>query len=472
MKLIKSEEIDNFSIEKVKNLYNNHVSSSQIKLLSSFEFGNDLARTSKGIYIYTEKGKKIYDFTGGFGVLNHGHNHEKIIKARINFQIKNKVEVHKNFLCPYLGALSFNISQMLPGNLDVSYLPNSGAEANEGAIKLAYKYHDGKRKYILHSDISFHGKLLGTGSISSSPEVKFKFPGLVNTDEFNWNNIEDLRNKVEKYKDENGQSDIYAIIIEPFSASSLLECSENFLRELRSICTNNQIILIFDEIYTGWGKTGEFFYFMRYEGLVPDILTMSKSFGGGKSSISCFTTTKKIFDKAYGVLTDSTIHSTTYNAFGEESVTALEAINIAVEENYPLKAKIVGKKIFENLNKLKLKYPKYIKEIRGKGCLQGILFNSGPNIFKKILSLFPSEITKDNRFIDKLVVSSVIDSLYTEHNILASLGQNKEICLWISPPIIVNEEEIEYFFSCLDKVMNKGLINIISSFVKKKFLKI
>ena len=114
MKLIKSEEIDNFTLEKVKDLYNNHVSSSQIKLLSSFEFGNDLAKTSKGIYIYTKKGKKIYDFTGGFGVLNHGHNHDRIINARINFQNQNKVEVHKNFLCPYLAALSFNISQILP----------------------------------------------------------------------------------------------------------------------------------------------------------------------------------------------------------------------------------------------------------------------------------------------------------------------------------------------------------------------
>ena len=471
MKLIKSQEIENFTLEKVQDLYNNYVSSSQIKLLSSFEFGNDLAETSKGIYIFTKKGKKIYDFTGGFGVLNHGHNHDRILKARINFQNQNKVEVHKNFLCPYLAALSFNISQILPGDLNVSYLPNSGAEANEGAIKLAYKYHNGKRKYILHSNISFHGKLLATGSISSSPEVKFKFPGLTNTDQFIWNDINDLKNKIEQYKAKDGSSDIYAIIIEPFSASSLLECSEDFLRELRKLCSNNKIILIFDEIYTGWGKTGEFFYFMQYDNLVPDILTMSKSFGGGKSSISCFTTTKKIFEKAYGVLTDSTIHSTTYNAFGEESVTALEAINIAVEDDYPHKAKMVGEKIFENLNKLKDKYPNYIKEIRGKGCLQGILFDTGPDIFKKILSFIPSSITKDNRFIDKLVVSAVIDTLYIEHNILTSLGQNKEICLWISPPIIVNQDEINYFFSCLDKVLEKGFTNIISSFVKKKFLR-
>tara|TARA_B100000768_G_C11254277_1_gene365622 strand:+ start:60 stop:1484 length:1425 start_codon:yes stop_codon:yes gene_type:complete len=471
MKLIKSNEIDNLTLEKVKNLYTNHVSSSQVKLLSSFEFGNDLARTSKGIYIYTEKGKKIYDFTGGFGVLNHGHNHDRIINVRINFQKKDKIEVHKNYLCPYLAALSSNISKILPGDLNVSYLPNSGAEANEGAIKLAYKYHNGNRKYLLHSDISFHGKLLGTGSISSSPEVKFKFPGLRNTDEFKWNDIDSLKTILDKYKNNDGKSDVFAIIIEPFSASSLLECSEKFLRELRTICTNNKIVLIFDEIYTGWGKTGEFFYFMRYEGLVPDVLTMSKSFGGGKSSISCFTTTKKIFEKSYGALTDSTIHSTTYNAFGEESITALEAINIAVEDNYPQKAKIIGEKIFENLKILKNKYPKYIKEIRGKGCLQGILFNSGPNVIKKVLSLIPSNITKDSRFIDKLIVSSIIDSLYAEHDILTSLGQNKEICLWISPPIIVNQKELDYFFSSLDKILKKGLSSIISTFIKNKILR-
>ena len=471
MKLYKLEEVDKLDITEVKELYKTYVSSSQVKLLSSFDFGNDLSETSKGSYIYTKKGKKILDFTGGFGVLNHGHNHDRILKARLDFQKKNKVEVHKNYLCPYLAALSHNIAQILPGNLNVSYLPNSGAEANEGAIKLAYKYHNGNRKYILHSDISFHGKLLGTGSISSSPEVKFKFPGITNTDVFKWDNIESLKNKVEQYEKKKDDPDIFAIIIEPFSASSLLECSENFLRQLRDICYKKKIILIFDEIYTGWGKTGEFFYFMKYENLAPDVLTMSKSFGGGKSSISCFTTTNEIFNKAYGNIQDSTIHSTTYNAFGEETITAIEAVNIAVEDKYPEKAKNIGNIISTKLNDLKTKYPKQIKEVRGAGCLQGIIFNSGPEIIKKIISIIPSELTKDERFINKLITSSVINSLYTDYNILTSLGQNKEICLWISPSLIVNEEEIKYFFDSLDKTLNYGIIKLITKFIKNRFIK-
>tara|TARA_B110001452_G_C15213720_1_gene420954 strand:- start:45 stop:1463 length:1419 start_codon:yes stop_codon:yes gene_type:complete len=468
MKLYNIQDIENFEIEDIKKIYKNHVSSSQVKLLSNFDFGHDIPHHSKGLYIFTKNGKKILDFTGGFGVLNHGHNHDRIINARINFQKKNKVEVHKNYLCPYLAALSHNIAQILPGDLDVSYLPNSGAEANEGAIKLAYKYHNGNRKFLLHSDISFHGKLLGTGSISYSPEVKFKFPGISNTDFFKWNDIQSLEDKINYHENKKDEPDIFAIIIEPFSASSLLECSENFLRRLREICVKKKIILIFDEIYTGWGKTGEYFYFMKYNDLVPDILTMSKSFGGGKSSISCFTTTKKIFEKAYGNIQDSTIHSTTYNAFGEESVTALEAVSIAVEDKYPERAKQIGKIINQKLTYLKNKYPKELKEVRGQGCLQGIIFDSGPNLLKKLISVIPSDITKDERFINKLITSSVISNLYTEFNILASLGQNKDICLWISPPLIVTEDEVNYFFDCLDKTLNHGFLKLITIFLKKK----
>ena len=408
------------------------------------------------------------DFTGGFGVLNHGHNHDRILKVRKYFQDNNKVEVHKNFLCPYLAALSHNLAQILPGELNISYLPNSGAEANEGAIKLAYKYHNGKRKYILHSNISFHGKLLGTGSISSSPEVKFKFPGIEGKDEFEWNNLDSVKKLINKYK-KNYESNIYCIIIEPFSASSLLECSEEFLRGLREICSRNDILLIFDEIYTGWGKTGEYFYFMKHKDLAPDILTMSKSFGGGKSSISCFTTTKKIFEQSYGKIQESTIHSTTYNAFGEESLTALEAINIAVEDNYPKKAKELGKIINDKLILLKQKYPSLISEIRGQGCLQGIIFNSGPNILKQLISYIPIELTNDKRFLSKLVTSSVIGNLYSEFNILSSLGQNKEICLWVSPSLIIEEKQIDYFFKSLDKTLSYGLFKLVKNFILKKY---
>ncbi|WP_031186670.1 aminotransferase class III-fold pyridoxal phosphate-dependent enzyme, partial [Streptomyces sp. NRRL S-1896] len=135
-------------------------------------------------------------------------------------------------------------------------------------------------------------------------------------------------------RDAKGRCDVYAILIEPFSASTMTECSEEFLRGLRELCTEEKIVLIFDEIYTGWGKTGSLFHFMRYPGLVPDVVTTSKSFGGGKSSVSAFIAREPVFRKAYDSLGDAMLQSTstTYYGFGEETATALEAVNIAVED--------------------------------------------------------------------------------------------------------------------------------------------
>ena len=96
-------------------------------------------RKKKWKFFFSDHDKKILDFTGGYGVLNHGHNHPRIIKARIDFQNQNRMEIHKNYLSQYTAALSSNIANLLPSDLNKVYLPNSGAEANEGAIKLAYK---------------------------------------------------------------------------------------------------------------------------------------------------------------------------------------------------------------------------------------------------------------------------------------------------------------------------------------------
>ena len=115
-------------------------------------------RDLKKILFILNLEKKIFDFTGGIGVLNHGHNNERILKARGKLYKFEKMEVHKNYFSPYVAALSHNIATVLPGDLNISYLSNSGSDANEGALKLAYKYHNGKREYVLNSSISFHGK--------------------------------------------------------------------------------------------------------------------------------------------------------------------------------------------------------------------------------------------------------------------------------------------------------------------------
>ena len=469
-RLLTWQECGELGIKDVQRFYRDYVSSSQVDLISSFGFGRVTATSAEGMYIHTSDGRRILDFTGGIGVLGHGHNHPRILAARIDFQRQMRMEVHKNFLSPYVAGLSHNIAQLLPDDLDISYFCNSGAEAVEGALKLAYKYFEGERNYVLHADISFHGKLLGAASVTGSPELTFRFPQISNVGSFEYDEIESVRTAVADLRKESGESDIYAIIVEPLSGSSLRECSGSFLEELREICTNEGIILIFDEVYTGWGKTGHLFHFMKHQ-VVPDIVTMAKTFGGGKSSIAGYVTRSPVFRRAYDNLEDATLHSTTYNAFGEECATAIEAINIIVEDEYVARAARIHERVNAGLAKLKTKYPSLIEDVRGSGVLNGIVLNGEVNsAVRQAFRFVPASFVSDERFIVKLITSSVISELFNSHGILTFFGSNREIPLIVSPSLVVSHEQIDQFLHALDETLGLGKLRLVTKFVRYRFL--
>jgi putrescine aminotransferase len=471
--LLSIEDAERLDIEQVHKLYRTYVNNSQVDLISKFGFGNDISLYSEGIFIYTKLGKKIYDFTGGIGVLNHGHNHKRILEVRKKFSENKRMEVHKNFFSPYVAALSNNIANLLPEDLNISYFSNSGSDANEGALKLAFKYHEGKRDYALNSNISFHGKKIAASNITSSKETRyFRFQQSLKSEQFEYNNIESVKKKINNLR-KNNESNIYAIIVEPFSASSLLSCSEYFLKELKEICQKENIVLIFDEVYSGWSKTGELFYFMNFENLVPDIVTSAKSLGGGKASISAYTCRDIFFKKAYDNLRDATLHSTTFNGLGEETATAIEAINIIIEDNYVKKSKEIFNILNTGLINLKDKYPKIIREVRGSGSLNGIIINTDftDKYFQPLLSLIPGKFTKDDYAIKKIIVSSIISALYDSHNILTFYGSNVDLPLKISPPVIATKDDLNYFLQSLENVLDEGLNKAIFNFLKKNIFK-
>ncbi len=467
-KLITSLESENLDYDSVVDLYKKYVNSTYVSLLSSFPFGRELVESAEGPYLNMKNGEKVLDMTGGIGVLSHGHNHKRIIEARIRFQNKNKMEVHKSFLSQYVAALSHNLSMMLPNNLNISYFSNSGAEANEGAIKMAYKFHDGSRKTILHSDISFHGKTLGTASVTASKEVNYKFPSISNTDSFDYNSIDSLDEAIQK-NTIGGKCDIYAIIVEPFSASTLKECSEEFLLYLRNKCDELDIILIFDEVYSGYFKTGRFFNFMRVENLSPDILTMAKSFGGGKSSISGFTATDRVFDKSYNSPNYANLHSSTYYGFGEECYTAIEALNIAVDEKYAEKAELHDEVYKSKLQELIDKYPDILTSYSGSGTYFGLFFKKKFSTLESIAKLLPLEIAKTENLMLKIIVGSVVAEVYEKHNILLFVGLIDDCPLKISSSFAHDESLIVKSIDAIDDVLSSGILTLVTKFVVNKF---
>ncbi len=469
-KLYSWQDCADMDIKEVRDLYRDYVSKGQVDLIGSFGFGRVTAQKAEGMYIHTTDGRKILDMTGGIGVLNHGHNHPRILEARRKFQEQKRMEVHKNFLSQYIAGLSHNIAQLLPEGLDISYFCNSGAEAVEGAVKLAYKYHNGERHYILNADIAFHGKLLGAAGLTSSPELHFHFPTIPGIESFEYDNIASVKRLVDQLRKADGSSDVYAIILEPLNGSSLRACSTEFLQEVRKICTQEGILLIFDEVYTGWGKTGALFNFMNHE-VDPDIITYAKSFGGGKSSISGYTSRTPFFRKAYDNPSDATLHSTTYFGFGEECITAMEAINVIQEEGLVQRSREIFNKLNPGLKQLQEKYPDLIHDVRGSGALNGLVLDQEVNKYiKKSLDFIPGEMFRDERFMAKLFTGAVISELFNEHDILTFFGSNREIPLIISPSLIATDEEVERVLNALDQTLAKGKYTLIFNFARFKFL--
>jgi putrescine aminotransferase len=457
------DDAERLAVTEVHDLYRRYVNKSQVSLMISFGFGRELVDHAEGAYLTLTDGRRVLDVTGGVGVLNHGHNHPRILAVRERFARNKRMEVHKTYFSPYLAALSHNLAEVLPGDLSMSFLPNSGAEAVEGAVKLAYKYHGGRRGTVLRADCAFHGKLLGSGGLTG--QSHFSFPTIPGIDTFAYGDLDSVRTAVAAHPE-----DVYAILIEPFSASTIQWCSEDFLRGLRDLCDERDIVLVFDEIYSGWGKTGSLFYFMRYPGLVPDVLTTSKSFGGGKSSISAFVARDQVFRKAYDNLTDAMLQSTstTYYGFGEECATALEAVNIAIEEDFPAKAREIEAVLEPGLQRLAKEHPDAIAKVAGAGALWGVFIEGGPKILDVVARLAPRGPARDPRFKVKLVTSAVVDALYQDHAIYAYYTLNGRNPLIIGPPLVTDPADVERVVDALGQVLDRGLTSLVTRFIKQK----
>jgi putrescine aminotransferase len=246
--------------------------------------------------------------------------------------------------------------------------------------------------------------------------------------------------------------------------------SEPDLYALQALCREKDIVLIFDEIYTGWGKTGSLFYFLRYPGLVPDILTTSKSFGGGKSSISAYVARERVYRKAYDNLTDSLLQSTstTYYGFGEETATAIEAVNIAVEDDYPKRARDIERVLGPGLERIRKEHGQIVADVRGAGALFGVFLDGGPKILDLAAKLAPGGFARDPHFRIKLITCSVIDALYRDHGIYSYYTLNGDNPLVAAPPLVVTRDEVEYFLASLDATLAKGLPRLLTRFVREK----
>ena len=465
--LFTTSSLDEISIEECKKLYSNHINSKKTNLLEKFISSRKNISHAEGAYIYTNENTKILDCTGGYGVLNHGHNHPKILEIRKKVQNLKKMEVNKNFFSPAVAILSHNMSKILSDKLEYSFFPNSGSESIDIAVRLCLLRSQSmnlNKNLFLVSDRAFHGKSTIAQSLSFSNENSAKLPSLLNFEKYQFNNPASLDKFMHR-------DDICGILIEPFSASTMSETSNKMLKSLRLLSKKTNSVLIYDEVYSGWFKTGKIFNFMRKENIQwPDILCYGKTLGGGKSSISGISYSGKKFSKILETNKHANFLSSTYYGFYEESVTAIEAINILLDENAEKVASNINERMIKINNCLEEKDSKYY--LQGSGMLWGLFFekNFSAQLLNKLKDLVPRMILEDKNFVNKAYAASIISYLYREHEILAGLSFGFNTHVILSFGIKHSEYEFKKIENAIIELSKINIIKLILDFIGENIL--
>lgn len=360
---------------------------------------------AEGIYLYSPEGKRYTDLISGIGVSSLGHGHPRIISA-----IKDQVDKHLHvmvygeFIQSTPNLLAHQLTKMLPASLNCCYFVNSGTEANEGALKLAKRFTG--RTEIISFRKSYHGSTHGSLSVSGNEVKKQAFRPLIPDVRFlTFNNIEDLTHIT---------TSTACVIMETIQGDAGVRVpSQHFMKALRKRCTKTGALLILDEIQCGMGRTGKFSAFENFD-IIPDILTLGKSLGGGLP-IGAFIASREVMK----CLTHNPMlgHITTFGGNPVCCASALATLQILEEEKIIEQVEAKGK-LFESL----LQHPK-IKEVRRIGMLFAIDFDSAERV---------------NTIVNLLKEKGIITYWFLSH----------PYSFRLAPPYIITEEQIKE--SCIE----------------------
>ncbi len=329
-------------------------------MIETYERFDFLAQTAKDQYIYDENGEPYLDFYAGIAVNSAGNCNEKVVAA-----VRDQVgDIMHTFNYPYTipqALLAEKICTTI--GMDKIFFQNSGTEANEAMIKMARKY--GVEKYgpshyhIVTASMGFHGRTFGSMSATGQPHNGCQIGFGPMTDGFTYAEY----NNLQSFQDACTQ-DTIAIMVEPVQGEGGVHpATQDFLRGLRRFCDENHLLLLIDEVQTGWCRTGKVMSFMHY-GIKPDIVSMAKAMGGGMpiGAICATAEVAKAFTPGS--------HGTTFGGHPVCCAAALAQIDELLSRDLAGNAASVGAYFMEQLKTLP-----HVREVRGQGLLVGVEFD-------------------------------------------------------------------------------------------------
>jgi predicted acetylornithine/succinylornithine family transaminase len=367
----------------------------------------------QGCKVWSSDGREYLDFVAGLAVCNLGHCHPKVVQA-IRDQSRKLIHV-SNF---YHIEPQIELAKLLCENsfADRVFFCNSGAEANEAAIKLAKKYAkdsgSADKFEIITMERSFHGRTMATVSATGQDKFRKGFDPLLPGFKYvPFNDMEAILRAVSPHT--------CAIMVEPIQGEGGVNIpSDGYLRDLRELCRERGILLIFDEVQVGMGRTGQLFAH-EHDGVYPDIMSLAKSLAGGVP-IGVMVATEEVAKS----FTPGT-HASTFGGNPLATAAGLAAVSALLEDGVLENCRRVGDHFFSRLIDLKEKYP-FIQEVRGRGLIIGMeLGFGGSQIVMRCLE-------------EGFLINCTMD------NVLRFL-----------PPLIVTPEEVDQLIGALDGILGE-----------------
>jgi len=367
---------------------------------------------AEGIFLYDDKGNEIIDLCAGVSVSNVGHQNKAVVQA-VKDQVDKYMHIHvygEIIQSPQIEFAKY-LTDLLPNTLDSIYYVNSGSEAIEGALKLAKRYTG--RTEIISFKKSYHGSTHGALSVMGDEFFKQAFrPLLPNINFIEFNNITDLEQITNRTA---------CVLVEPVQAEAgVIVPEKNYLQKLRKKCSDTDTLLIFDEVQTGFGRTGKLFAFEKYD-VVPDILCIAKAMGGGMP-IGAFVSSREIMDSLK--INPFLGHITTFGGHPVSAAASLASLKILIEEKIVETVEEKENYFLENLKHKK------IKNITHSGLLLGVELED-----EKTVNLFISKAIGNGLITDSF--------LFAPHKFR------------IGPPLIITKEQINLVIEKICKTLDE-----------------
>jgi putrescine aminotransferase len=347
--------------EATKRKYAQYVNPGLAKLLDFAGYGVEME--AEGCYITDDTGKKYLDCLGGYGVFSPGHRHPKVVEAAKKALDTMPLSAKVFFNKPY-ADLAEKLASIAPGDLQFTFMCNSGTEAVEGALKVAKMY--AHRPKVVSTVGGFHGKSMG--ALSATGRDKFREPFYPLVPEFihvRYNDIDAMREAVDDHT--------AAVIVETVQGEGGIHVpNAGYLPAVREICDTEDALLILDEVQTGFGRTGKMFG-AEHTGVEPDIMTLAKGLSGGVVPVGAFMGTEKVWGPAFGE--NPLLHTSTFGGNPLACSVALATISVIEDEGLVENSRVVGEYMIDGLRAVAAQYPKVFADVRGVGLMLGVEFS-------------------------------------------------------------------------------------------------